>query len=667
MFPLDFETKSSTPITRGHDNYFQDPDADVLCLAYGHIDDEEPKIWYPDMPRPAKLIDHAAKNGLLAASNAAFDQAAWDYLCVELYDFPPVSPDQWYCTQVQSRLAGLPSSLDDAARALGVKHRKSRRGSELIKLMCIPPFQHTPELLDEMISYCLQDWRVMVSVMKAIPHIPQHLFEDYHVNQKINERGIKIDRELALAATALAEQERDEIAERIIDVTCGEVEKHTQTQRFRTWLMDALEEDGCDEALKMMVRYKDGEKKYSADKTVRANMLADPVALDLAPDVAEALQLMDDAGGSAVSKFKKMVKLACDDDRVRGAIRFAGAASTLRFSSLGLQVHNFRRDALSADEAEHYKNQLIQQQPLTSPEGEKVSVMDTLGKLLRSAILPDDGNVFVVGDWSAIESRMTAWLAGDKNKLRLFREGGDPYCYAAEGIYNRPINATDHPKERQVGKVTDLACGFLGGTGALRAMASSYRLYIEEEKQQNIVDGWRAKHPKVVKYGDKLMAMAMAAMRNSNEWMDAGNVAYIFDGDSLYARLPDGKTLLRYAQARVEMQETPWGDKKPCITALKAAFKPSQDATEWPRHTLWRGLLLENVVQACCAVMLRDKAYEFQDNCVFHVHDELILEVPEHSAEMWVKELQAAMEEPPVWCSDLPLTAEPEIMTRYGK
>ena len=210
-------------------------------------------------------------------------------------------------------------------------------------------------------------------------------------------------------------------------------------------------------------------------------------------------------------------------------------------------------------------------------------------------------------------------------------------------------------------------CGFLGGTGALASMAAQYRIYVPEDQQQNIVDGWRARHPKVVQFGDRLQAMAMAAMRNEGVWFECGPVAYKFDGTALFCRLPDGKTLLRYPEARIEMTEAPWGDLVPSLTALKAAFKPKADSSEWPRHGLWRGLLLENVVQASCAIMLRDITWEFQDCAVFHVHDELILEVDKDQAEGYVSALQEAMETPPDWCEGLPLKAPAGIMTRYGK
>jgi len=608
MWLLDFETRSGTDIARGHDQYFQDPQADILCLVYGDWNDASPRSWWPGCGyEPEDLFEYARSGGLVGASNAAFDRSAWEYLCVELYGFPEMKLEQWYCTQAQSRVAGLPSKLEESARALGQKNRKSRRGAELIKLMSIPPFEHTPALLAEMVKYCRQDWFTMRDAMRATPLLTERLHEDYVTNEIVNERGVRVDLELAGAAAKYAEEEREEIAEDLVEVTQGAVEKPTQHQRFKRWLFVGLYALGAADAVRLMIRYKKGEKKLSSDKTVRGNMLADPVALGIPPEIVEALRLMDDASGAATSKYAKMCLLAGADSRVRGVLRAFGASSTLRYSSMGLQLHNFRRDAFELHDVDHYRAQVVAGDVLTDPKtDEPVRVIDTLGKLLRAALIPEDGKVFVVGDWSAVESVFTAWLCRETRKTAVFARGDDPYCYAAEGVYGRKITKENDPKERQVGKVVDLACGFLGGPGALAAMAATYKIHIPENERKSIVEAWRNQHPKTVQFGQRLFQTALSALRDVGVWKDCAPVAYLFDGSALYARLPDGKTLLRYPEARVEYVVPPWNKDKdgktkdpskpltPNITALKAAFTMATDADEWPRHALWRGLLLEN-------------------------------------------------------------------------
>ena len=677
---LDFETQSFLPIT--NPLYTSDESTTAICMSWG-IKGGVGKLWWNGEPCPEELRDHIAKGGLLGASNARFDREIWNFICVDDHDFPETTIKQWFCTQAQARIAGLPSALDKSAKALGLKVRKSADGNALIRKCCIPPFSEDPQDYADLGAYCLQDFVVMDKVARSIPDMTPVAIEEYQLNEIINDRGIKIDRPLARAASQYAEAERREINIKLEKVTCKFITKCTQYKRVGTWLRECLEDDGLDEAVKLMIRYKTDKetketlKKYSADKNVRANIIAghDEGVFHLQGDVLEVLELMEDAGGSAVSKFAKMDQKADpDDDRVRGVIRYAGAASTIRYSSMGLQVHNFRRDAFSYDEVKHLRAQMLLGKILKDMKGEFIPVMDTLGKLLRGAIIPAEGKVFVVGDWNAVESRMNAWVSGEQSKLDMFIRGDCPYEYAAEGIYGRKITKEDDPYERGVGKVVDLACGFLGGVGALKSMASQFRVYVDPEKADDIVKGYRARHPKIVAYADALLSAAHRAVTFPDTKQVARKVSYTFNSEdgALYCTLPDGITKLRYPDCRFEMKPVPWDedDLRPQLTALKAAFTPRADVKEWTRHGLWRGIFIENVVQASCAKLLRDCIADCEEenlNVVFHVHDEIILEVDKDQAEAALKLLQEIMEYIPDWLEGLPLVAKPEIMLVYGK
>lgn len=611
MWLIDFETCAMVPIS--DPLYTSHAETKIICMSLTERGSGDVHLWWgalphlgveaSDMNELEPLFAHIKAGGLVGASNAAFDSAIWNNIGTRDYGFPPVPIEQWYCTQAQSRVAGIPSSLDNSARATGTKFQKDRMGSELIKRCCIPPFSTDVNDYLALGQYCIRDTQTMDEVSLALPDLSDQNLRDYHVNERINQRGIRIDHELAKSATFYAEAEREEIAAELFHVTCGAVEKPTQHQRFKKWLVEVLEDDHVTEALALMVKYDKGKKKMSADKTVRANLIAGHETGDfaLAPDVLEALTLMDDAGGSATAKFGKMVRSAHPaDQRVRGVLRYAGAQSTQRYSSQALQVHNLRRDAFSVDEALHYRALMLKGEPLIDMSGEPVRVMDTLGRLLRSAIIPAEGHVFVVADWSSIESRMTAALAGDEDKLDIFRSGGDVYCHAASAIYGRTIDPEIDKAERQIGKVTELACGFLGGPGALLSMAKQYRIPIPEEKAQGIVEAFRAASPKLVKLGDTLHKAATRAVQRPDVPIKAGPVTYEFcsyDG-ALYCDLPDGQTALRYPEARLEKRPAPWDPDQEVIalTALKAAFTAKADAKEWPRHSLWRGLLVENCI-----------------------------------------------------------------------
>ncbi len=677
---IDFETQATVPIS--NPLYTSHEDTIILCMSWGFLGGVG-ALWWPGDPLPKIIIDHLSTGGLIGASNAKFDREIWDYVGCDDHNFPVIPLEQWYCTQAQARIAGLPSALDKTAKALGLNVRKSGNGSALIRACCIPPFSTDPQDYADLGAYCLQDWVVMDKAARCIPQISQDQLAEYHTNETINNRGIRIDRELARAASQYAEAERAEINIKLDKVTCGYITKCTQYKRVGTWLRECLEDDGLDDVIKLMIRHKTDKetgvtvKKYSADKNVRANIMAGANENEfyLPADITELLALMEDAGGSAVSKFGKMdLGADPDDDRVRGVLRYAGAPSTLRFTSMGLQVHNFRRDAFSYDEVMHIRASMLRGDLLTGLDGKDLPVMDTLGKLLRGAILPADGKVFVVGDWNAVESRMTAWLSGDKGKIAMFERGDCPYEYAAEGIYGRKITKAEDPKERDVGKVVDLACGFLGGVGALRSMAAQMHVYVDPDKEDDIVKGYRARHPKIVAYADQLLEAAHQAVLNPGTDHKARSVSYMFcDADgALYCTLPDGLTKLRYPECRFEMKPVPWDENelRPQLTALKASFTPRADVKEWTRHGLWRGIFLENIAQATCSILLRECIAECEEEkapVVFHVHDEIVLEVDEERADESLALLEEIMEFTPDWLKGLPLVAKPEIMLRYGK
>lgn len=677
IFELDFETQSRLNIS--DPMYTSDESTRILCMSYG-FRDSEGVLWWPGDDLPDEAIKHIEDGGLIEASNARFDREIWQFIGESDHGFPYTDDSQWICTQAQARVAGLPSALDKSARALGIKQRKSANGSRLITKCCVPPFSTDPQDYRDLGAYCLQDFVVMRDVANSIPSLNDYQIDDYQFNEEVNDRGIKVDVELAKAAMNYAEAERAEINALLNELTKGEITSCTQHRRVCTWLQEKLKD--LPEVNKLMRKHKrdktTGEDlvKWSSDKSVRINMIAGDAdgSFSLPAEVKDLLGYMEDAGGSAVSKFSRMVQKADpDDDRVRGILRYAGAPSTLRYSSMGLQIHNFRRDAFELEEALRIRGQMLRGEVLTDTEGKNLGVMDTLGRLLRSAIIPEKGKVLVVGDWNAIESRMTAWLSGDHAKLDLFRSGGDPYCYEASGIFGFEVTK-ENKRERSIGKVTDLACGYMGGVGALASMASQYRVFIDPDKMKEIVDSYRGNHPDIVSYSDHLMGAAIRAVMNPGEIQKVKHTAYLFNQKdrALYCMLTGGINMIRYPEARIEMKPVPWSDTetRPQLTALKAAFTPGADDPEWARHGIWRGICIENIAQGNCAQLLREKCLDCEDAglpVIFHVHDEIILEVPIAQAESTVKQLKEIMERTPPWLEGLPLVAKPEIMYRYGK
>jgi DNA polymerase len=532
--------------------------------------------------------------------------------------------------------------------------KKSHRGAQLIRLLSIPradgTFNDDFALMAEMIDYCEQDVRAMRAFSKAQRPLSIQEVEDYHVNERINDRGVLVDVPLCHAAVKFAGDELVEIQDIVAEVTEGAITS-VRSPKMRQWVIDRV----GPQALKLMEVYKDGEKKYSIDKTVRANLLvmAQENPDEIPPAVAEVIQCADDLWASSVAKFSRLASLADEEDqRVRGAFVFAGGSATGRASSYGAQVHNFARKC--AKSPEDVRTAMVRGHAIVPQFGKRVT--DVLKGMLRPALIPAKGKHLVVADWSSIEARATPWLsncpAGER-KLAIFANGEDVYKVNASATFNVAVDAVDD-HQRQIGKVQELACGFAGGVGAFAAMGRAYGVYLPESDAKRMVDAWRRANPWSVPYWQNLEEAYTRAMRNKGHGFSVGRVTYMFDGQHLWYALPSGR-ILCYPFAKLEADG---------VTYAKAAWKPAADATEWPRARLWKGLACENITQATANDLLRHSLRQL-DDVVLHVHDEIVLET-DRPEEMAVR-LKEVMCTPPEWAKGLPLGAEVAIMSRYGK
>jgi len=643
MLWLDFETRSRCDLkTHGVYNYSLDASTDVLCMSYAFNDDEV-CTWTPDQPFPEDVRNY---KGQIRAHNAAFERLIfWHVLEI------PFKLEQFYCTAAQARANCLPGSLEDIGRAISSTMKKDHRGNQLIRMLSIPradgTFNDDPALMAEMVAYCEQDVRAMRAVSNAMREMAADELLDYHINERINDRGVLVDRALCDAAVRYASAELEEIQQIVTEVTEGAITS-VRSPKMRQWVWDRV----GPEARKLMTLHKDGEEKQSIDKSVRANLLAMNDPDQVPPDVEEVIQCADDLWASSVAKFGRLAALADEEDnRVRGAFVFAGGSATGRASSYGAQVHNFTRKC--AKEPDEVRQAMVRGHAIVPKYGKRVT--DVLKGMLRPALLPAEGKSFVVADWSSIEARVTPWLSNSPQgdaKLELFVTGKDVYKVNASATFRVPYDeVTD--EQRQIGKVQELALGFSGGIGAFAAMGRAYGIVLPESDARRMVDGWRRANPWAMTYWQNLESAYMRALRNKNHPIEVGRVTYLYDGTHLWYALPSGRVLC-YPFARFE------GDD---VTYLKAAWKPAQDAKEWPRARLWRGLACENITQATANDLLRYALR--QVDAVLHVHDEIVLEtdLPDAAA----LELRRAMTIPPNWAGGLPLAAEVKIMRRYNK
>jgi len=630
MIWLDFETRSECDLkSMGVYNYARHPTTEVLCMSYAY-NDEPVQTWRPGETFPRL-------NGQIRAHNAAFERLIfWHVLGQEI----PL--EQFYCTAAQARANCAPGSLEDVARFAGTSMRKDHRGNYLVRKLCIPPFSNDPQLMEELIEYCEQDVRTMRAASKAMRELTDEELADYHINERINDRGVLVDVFLCQAAVRFAADELQEIERIVREVTNGEITS-VRSPKMRQWVQDRV----GPAALKLMER----DDKYSIDKTARANLLAMDDPEEVPPDVADVIQCADDLWASSVAKFKRLFDLAGEDHRVRGAFVFAGGSATGRASSYGAQVHNFTR--VCAEDPDAVRHAMVRGHKIVPKFGKRVT--DVLKGMLRPAMVPARGHQFVVADWSSIEARVTPWLSNNgDDKLALFNTGQDVYKFNASKTFGCAIEDVTKD-QRQVGKVQELACGFAGGVGAFAAMGRVYGINMPEDEARRMVNAWRIANKWSVPFWNDIELAYTRALSRQGEIFEAGKIKYLFKGQHLWYALPSGRVLC-YPYARFEDDGS--------ITYAKASWKPAADAKEWPRARLWRGLACENVTQAVANDLLR-YSLKHLNNVVLHVHDEIVVESdePEIAREAMVR----VMTTPPDWAVGLPLAVEANIMGRYGK
>jgi len=640
MLWIDFETASECDLPeRGVYNYARDPSTRVLCMAWA-LDDGEVQVWTPGEPFPFDPSGH-----VVMAHNAAFERLIWTYVLGPDYGVPV--PKQFVCTAAQARANCAPGSLEDVGRFAGAAMRKDHRGAALVRKCCCPPFKHTAQDLADLFDYCAQDVRAMRAFSKAMRPLTVAEILDYQINERINDRGVLVDVELAQAAQRYAATELQEIQHRVVELTAGRITS-VRSPRMREWVLERL----SPEARALCVK----DDKESIDKSVRANLLTIDDPEQVPPDVKEVIQAADDLWASSAAKFGRMAALADEDDhRVRGAFVFAGGSATGRASSYGLQVHNFPRPLKKVTkDTQLVRDDMAAGLPIAPRHGPRVT--DVLKSMLRPALIPAPGHSFVVADWSAIEGRVHPWLsncAAGEAKLDVFRRGLDPYIVNASATFRKPYEDIGGD-ERQVGKVQELALGFLGGAGAFKTFGRIYGVHVSEADAQRMVAAWRQANPWAMQHGQMLERAVYRAMRNPGHECPAGRVTYLFDGQHLWYALPSGRVLC-YPFARLEDDG---------ISYAKAAWKPAADAKEWPRARIWPGLLCENITQAVAHDVLRH-ALRHLDDVVLHVHDEIVLETTDPDAAL--ARMTQVMTTAPDWAQGLPLAIEAKVMRRYGK
>jgi len=668
---IDFESYSACDLkTAGLANYAADPSTGVHCLAYA-FDDEPVQVmdshcfWTPfNDDIHARVIEHVEAGGLVYAHNVAFELAIWNSVMVEHYEWPELKPEQCRCTMNMAYAMALPGALENAAPALGIAQRKDAAGKRIMLQLCKPKpdgtfwrYEDDPAKFEALYSYCKTDVEVERALHARLRELDPSEQRLWNLDYKINNHGLLVDLLAIDKAIALVASEKKRLDAEMLRTTGGVVGSCTEVQLLVKW-----------------IRAQGVEVKGVA----KADVL-DALDGDLPANVRRALELRKEAAKSSTAKLIAMKERASKDGRVRGCHQFHGA-STGRWAGRGIQVQNFPRPRPTTKAADVEKMIALFSKPdqldmLYGP------TMDALADCLRGMIAAPPGKELIAVDFSAIEARVAAWLAGQESVLEIFRTHGKIYEHAAAGIYNCKIeDIGKHDPRRQVGKVAILALGYGGGVGAFQSMAKNYNVRISDDEAEQIKQAWRATNPSITSYWYALEAAAMDAVTEGgihSVGPVGRQVHFKKDGSFLWCKLPSGR-LLCYPYPEIRTVTTPWGSERDALTFMSVVasgqkLKAIPDANEsgtWKRVSTFGGSVFENLVQAVARDLLAEALLRFDQHgatITAHVHDELVIEIDQNAGPDVLKKCEALMAEVPAWAPGLPLAAEGWRGPRYRK
>jgi hypothetical protein len=608
---IDFETRSVLDLkTVGLHRYARDPNTDVWCMAWA-IGDDEPKIWTPDNPgdfgKAYNFVYHGrAHDGhRIVAHNANFEIEIWNNICVPRYDFPQVdSVAMWQCTMAQAYAMNLPGALEDAALALGLDARKDAEGRALMLRMArprsmegnVPVWWDDMEKLLRLYAYCKQDVRVERALHKRLVPLSATERRVWLMDHAINTRGVKVDVVTAEAAVDMAAVVKTAADERLAEITHDKVEKHTALIPLKDWLASR------------------GVPVDSLDKAAVAALLE---RTDLPADVRQALKIRQETGKASVAKLETMIEIVGDDGRVHHIVQYHGAG-TGRFAGRKLQPHNFIRDVPPAEDVE-LAFKLVREKNYRMLAALYGPPMSMLSRCMRGFFVAPKGKRLVVGDFSAVEGRGTAWISGEEWKLDLFRQcdanpdGPDVYMHTAGGILHKMPKDVTKSERQAYGKVPELALGYQGGVGAFQTMAKTYGVQVSDMDAENIKLAWRALHPATVRTWYALQRAAIAAVERPGEAFTAGHpgrhVTFKVVGSFLWCLLPSGRcTCYPYPKVlegnfgpQLTYMTVPNADD---VKKSRIIEDPQNTPGKWVRIATYGGSLMENVVQAICRDLL---------------------------------------------------------------
>ena len=632
---IDIETYSSRDLSKcGVYKYVEADDFTILLFAYS-IDNGPVKCI--DLAQGEALPDDIRRaitdpDVVKTAWNAAFERICLSrYLGLE----KPLDALQWRCTMARAARMGLPLSLGQCAEVLKLAEGKMTEGKALIRFFSVPGrngVRHlpssAPDKWETFKRYCIRDVEVEQQLLAKVRRLAPVEFDEhlYVADQEINDRGVLIDRELVDNAARFDAEYKAELLKEAQSLT-------------------GLDNPNSAAQIKEYLKRTTGMAFASINKS---NLDDIDEALKYWPDARRVMALRREMAKTSNKKYEAMQVCVCDDDRIHGLLQFYGAARTGRWAGRLVQVQNLPQNHL-ADLG--YARELVKAGDLEDFEMNYGDVTQVLSELIRTAFIASPGHTLHVCDFSAIEARVIAWLAGEKWVLDVFRSGGDIYCATASQMFGVPVEKHGRNAHlRQKGKISVLALGYGGGIGALEAMGGS-KLGLTEQEERETVKLWRNANKSIVKFWSTIETAALRAIRTGDTLTINQVVKVGYRWGMLLITLPSGRTLC-YPRARLGVE---YGDGWRGDHDVIEYEGLNQTTKKWETNRTYGGKLTENVVQAIArdilgVVILRARAAGLP--IVFHVHDEIIVDAP---VDRSLAEVEALFSEPIDWCRDLPL------------
>ena len=649
---LDFESYSECNIKKaGGYKYAQHPSTIVLICSYAE-DDGPVKRWFPGN-------DFPFKRGQFVAHNSEFEYLIWKDVCTRLYGWRTVPQRKnWIDTAAVSRYYGLPGSLDGSSKALHLKYKKDDAGHRIMMKLSRPrkpsaanqDARWTPETkpddFEKLYDYCDQDViveRAIHEKLGELPKIEQRIWEH---NCIVNDRGVPCDAKLATKVLEIREVFVTEANARVAELTDGEVTAATQVQKLSKFL-------GVDTLAKEVLENRD----RSACSDIQNELM----------DIRLA------TGQSSIAKFSALLEAVCDDGRLHGMFMYHAANQTARYGGMLIQPHNLPRPTISQDEID-FIIWMIHSGKSNSKILEELKhhfddVMGAFKSCIRSALCAEEGNRFVVSDFSSVEARKLAWVSGCHKLIKIFASGGSPYIDMAESLFNREIDKEDDFFEYFIGKQTILGAGYGMSGGRFAAECESRGVEVDDGFADEAIRAYRSRYEEIPKLWWQVNKAAIKVIKEKTV-ITVGRCTILFKSspfERLVFILPSGREM-NYPYPSVRWIWPPWESEEK-IEQIHY-WTVAQKTYKWSVTNTYGGSLVENICQGSCRDVLCSRMLAAERRglaIIMHVHDEMMTEEDYKDADRQSVVLDEIMSTPPPWALGLPLSGEGYIAKRFKK